>query len=244
MPDAEHATLALSFHPNDILKPGDSVETFRSFVAVHQGDYFQTLQAYSAVMQAQGVHLAAAPDCAFEPIWCAWGYGRTFTPTQVDGALPVVKKLGFAWVGVDDGWQTIGGDWALLPAKFPNGDADMRALVDKIHAARFSRAALVGAAGGQARFRTGQESPRGTAAERGRFQAEDLLLERLVSLSGERRRNRIPSPTRDQDVSRLGLRRPEARRPAHERRAALLQPSAQARPPGGLGGGAAQVLSR
>lgn len=133
MPDAEHATLGLGFHPNEILHPGGSVETFRSFASVHQGDYFRTLRAYSDVMQAQGVHLAAAPDSAFEPIWCAWGYGRTFTPTQVLGALPVVKKLGFTWVGVDDGWQSSDGDWGLVKTKFPNGDADMRALVDQIH---------------------------------------------------------------------------------------------------------------
>ena len=133
MPDAEHATLALSFHPNEALHPGGSIETFRSFASVHQGDYFRTLRAYSDVMQAQGVHLAAAPDSAFEPIWCAWGYGRTFTPSQVLGALPVVKKLGFSWVGVDDGWQSSDGDWGLVKTKFPNGDADMQALVDQIH---------------------------------------------------------------------------------------------------------------
>ena len=56
-----------------------------------------------------------------------------FTPAQIEQALPEVKKLGFKWVGVDDGWQTNEGDWALLPGKFPNGDRDMRALVDKIH---------------------------------------------------------------------------------------------------------------
>jgi len=137
MPDADHATLGLSFKPNQIVKPGDSLETFRSFAAVHQGDHFQTLRAYSQVMQAQGVKFQPAPASAFEPIWCAWGYGRTFTPTQVLSALPVVKKLGFSWVGVDDGWQSSDGDWGLVKTKFPNGDADMRALVDQIHGQGF-----------------------------------------------------------------------------------------------------------
>jgi len=137
MPDAEHATMALTFHPNEVLRPGESIETFRSFTAVHQGDYFRTLRSYSDAMQAQGVHLATAPESAFEPIWCAWGYGRTFTPTQVLGALPVVKKLGFSWVGVDDGWQSSDGDWGLVRAKFPNGDEDMRSLVDQIHGQGF-----------------------------------------------------------------------------------------------------------
>ncbi|MEP6536464.1 MAG: glycoside hydrolase family 36 protein [Bryobacteraceae bacterium] len=137
MPDATHATMGLTFKVNEVLKPGGSIETFHSFVSVHQGDHFQTLKDYSAVMQQQGVKFEAAPASAFEPIWCAWGYGRSFTPSQVDGALPVVKKLGFTWVGVDDGWQDFDGDWGLMKSKFPNGDSDMKALVDRIHAKGF-----------------------------------------------------------------------------------------------------------
>ena len=43
------------------------------------------------------------------------------------------KRLGFKWVTLDDGWQNNVGDWALDPKKFPHGDADMKALVDRIH---------------------------------------------------------------------------------------------------------------
>ena len=138
MPDATHATLALTFsNTTSSCKPERTLDTFDSFVAVHQRDYFQSFQDYSAVMQRRGFKFNPAPESAFGPIWCAWGYGKTFTPSQVEHALPEVKKLGFAWVGVDDGWQTNEGDWALLPSKFPNGDRDMRALVDKIHAQGF-----------------------------------------------------------------------------------------------------------
>jgi alpha-galactosidase len=137
MPDAGHATLALSFNADILLQPGKTLETFETFAAVHQRDYFQSFQDYSAVMQRQGLRFQPAPESAFGPIWCAWGYGKSFTPSQVEQALPEVKKLGFAWVGVDDGWQTNEGDWELLPSKFPNGDRDMKALVDKIHAEGF-----------------------------------------------------------------------------------------------------------
>jgi len=137
MPDATHASLALTFSKNTVLKPKETLDTFDSFVAVHQRDYFQSFQDYSAIMQRRGFKFNPAPESAFGPIWCAWGYGKTFTPSQVEQALPEVKKLGFAWVGVDDGWQTNEGDWALLPSKFPNGDRDMKALVDKIHAQGF-----------------------------------------------------------------------------------------------------------
>ncbi len=117
------------------LNTGESFETVRSFVTVHHGDHFATLRAYSAVMQSQGIKIPESPSSAFEPIWCAWGYGREFTPTQVFETLPVAKHLGFHWATLDDGWQVAVGDWTPTPEKFPRGDADMKALVDRIHAA-------------------------------------------------------------------------------------------------------------
>ncbi|HEY8265987.1 MAG TPA: glycoside hydrolase family 36 protein [Steroidobacteraceae bacterium] len=129
------ARLELSMKRDATIAPGQSMETLLSFVAVHGGDYFGTLRAYSAVMQAQGIRLPDAPKDAFDPIWCAWGYGRAFTPVQVFETLPVVKQLGFGWAVLDDGWQVAVGDWRPRPDKFPAGDADMKALVDRIHAA-------------------------------------------------------------------------------------------------------------
>jgi len=135
--DADHASVAVKFKHSQVLKPGATLKTFRTFAAVHQGDYFETLRDYRAVMMDQGVQFAKAPDSAYGPIWCAWGYGRKMTPKQLFDALPVVKKLGFTWVTLDDGWQTNQGDWLPQPKKYPRGDADMRALVDKIHAQGF-----------------------------------------------------------------------------------------------------------
>jgi len=129
------ASLALSATRRVTLSQGESVTTLRTFVALHHGDHFASLRAYSAAMQAQGIKLASAPKEAFDPIWCAWGYGRKFTPRQVFETLPVVKQLGFGWAVLDDGWQVALGDWRPRPDKFPAGDADMKALVDRIHAA-------------------------------------------------------------------------------------------------------------
>ncbi len=118
-----------------VLAPGAGFSGLRSFVAVHHGDYFATLRQYAEIMGAQGLHVPAAPADAFEPIWCAWGYGQSFTPAQVFDSLPVVKQLGFRWAVIDDGWQVALGDWTPNPAKFPAGDADMKAMVERIHAA-------------------------------------------------------------------------------------------------------------
>jgi alpha-galactosidase len=47
------------------------------------------------------------------------------------------RSLGFTWVTLDDGWQNNYGDWELDPKKFPHGEADIKALVERIHAEGF-----------------------------------------------------------------------------------------------------------
>lgn len=133
MPDSSHARIAVNFRHAGTLEPGETLSTFRTFVSVHQGDYFRTLADYRRFMVKRGFQMAAPPDSAYGAIWCAWGYGRTMQPKQLLDTLPTVKRLGFAWVTLDDGWQNNVGDWALDPKKFPGGDADMKALVDRIH---------------------------------------------------------------------------------------------------------------
>ena len=133
MPDSTRALIAVKSGHALSLAPGESFHTFRTFVAVHHGDYFRTLTEYRRFMLKQGFRMASAPDAGFGAIWCAWGYGRSVQPKQIYDTLPTVKRLGFTWVTIDDGWQNNVGDWELDPKKFPNGDADMKALVDRIH---------------------------------------------------------------------------------------------------------------
>lgn len=137
MPDANHAHIAVTYKHAKEVAAGESFHTLRTFVTVHQGDYFQTLTTYRKLMSKQGFQMAPPPEGAFGAIWCAWGYGRTVQLKQVYDTLPTAKKMGFAWVTLDDGWQNDYGDWQVDPKKFPNGDADMKALVHKIHAEGF-----------------------------------------------------------------------------------------------------------
>ena len=134
MPTADYATVAIDSEKKRTLNPGETLQTLETFLAVHKGDYFSPLREYRRVMIAKGVRLENAPSDAFQPIWCAWGFGRNFQPKQIEDALPEAQKLGMGWVTMDDGWQTNVGDWQLNPQKFPKGDASVRELVDKIHA--------------------------------------------------------------------------------------------------------------
>ncbi|MFZ0453778.1 MAG: glycoside hydrolase family 36 protein [Ignavibacteriaceae bacterium] len=129
------AEISIEYEKEQILKPGESFETYESFVNVHKGDYYATLKNFRKIMSKKGLEMQKFPETSYQPIWCAWGYERDFKVKDVLGTLPEVKKLGFKWAVLDDGWQTSEGDWYLNPKKFPGGDSSMKAFVDKIHAA-------------------------------------------------------------------------------------------------------------
>ena len=117
------------------LGPGEALALPATFLMVHSGDHFRPLGTYRRVMAERGLAAPAIPRSSYGPIWCAWGYERNYTPDQVVGTLPKAKELGFEWAVLDDGWQTSEGDWKLDPIKYPRGDADMKAFVERIKAA-------------------------------------------------------------------------------------------------------------
>ncbi len=116
------------------LEPGQSLSTDRTFLIAHHGDHFAPLTQYRRFLEQEGVMAPKAPESAFAPVWCAWGYEREFTVEQIVATLPKVRELGFEWAVLDDGWQNNEGDWYIDPRKFPRGDEDMRAFVKAIRA--------------------------------------------------------------------------------------------------------------
>jgi alpha-galactosidase len=117
-----------------VFNVGDTLNTFTTFVSVHTGDCFESLESYSKFMQSSGIKILPAEPAAYEAVWCAWGYMQRFTVDEIVGTLQKVKDLGIKWVDIDDGYQQTLGDWDVTTSKFPNGGADMRKLVDRIHA--------------------------------------------------------------------------------------------------------------
>ena len=113
---------------------GDTLKTYTTFVSVHKGDCFSSLQAYSKYMQASGIKLAPVEPEAYEAVWCGWGYEQRFTVNEIMNTLPKVKELGIKWIDIDYGYQQALGDWTPDRSKFPNGSIDMRKMVDHIHA--------------------------------------------------------------------------------------------------------------
>lgn len=128
------ASIAVESRVATTLAPGQTLVTDRVMLAVHSGDYFAPLAQYRQFMQAEGIVAPKAPDSAFAPVWCAWGYERDFNTDQILATLPKARELGFEWAVLDDGWQTNEGDWDIDTRKFPRGDADMRAFVAAVRA--------------------------------------------------------------------------------------------------------------
>ena len=128
------ASIAIESPQPSTLEPGQTLVTERTLLAVHTGDHFAPLQQYRRFMQDEGITGPQAPESAFAPVWCAWGYERDFNVEQIVATLPKARELGFEWAVLDDGWQTNEGDWRLDPRKFPRGDEDMRAFVKQIRA--------------------------------------------------------------------------------------------------------------
>ncbi len=116
-----------------IIQPGKFISEVPCAVITHHGDYFNALRSYSKIMQLEGFSFPDAPKDAYQPEWCAWGYERNFNKEQILKSLNKVKKLGFRWVTIDDGWQNADGDWEPSKEKFPGGEKDFIAFVDSIH---------------------------------------------------------------------------------------------------------------
>lgn len=116
-----------------IIQPGKSLTEVPCAIITHHGDYFNGLHTYSKLMQREGFSFPEAPKDAFQPEWCAWGYERNFNKEQILKSLNEVKKLGFKWVTIDDGWQNADGDWEPSLDKFPGGEKDFISFIDSIH---------------------------------------------------------------------------------------------------------------
>lgn len=128
------ATMALRHDYNEGIEfsKGDTIATERQFISVSTGDFYNPLEQFAQYMESyEGFVPSSSEPEAFEPVWCAWGYERSFTIDEVLGTLPKVKELGFTWVDVDDGYQVAEGDWNTNN-RF-KGDRDMRRLTNAIH---------------------------------------------------------------------------------------------------------------
>ncbi|MBR5385124.1 MAG: alpha-galactosidase [Bacteroidales bacterium] len=134
-PGNDYADISIvkEFNESFTLAPGKSLSTYTCFISVYTGDCFGALRNYAGLLDKVGIKMPVSGPEAYQPAWCAWGYERKFTIAEIIGTLPKVQELGFKWATLDDGFQIAEGDWDLTRERFPNGDADMKYMVDEFH---------------------------------------------------------------------------------------------------------------
>jgi len=131
MPDATHAKIAVHFKKAITLDPGESVFNDSYICRSTPGDYFA--RSPTIVVHDE----AGIPDGDSsrrripEPFGAHGDMAGPFSRSRCT-THSHCQTLGFVWVTLDDGWQNNVGDWELDAKKFPRGDADIKALVDRI----------------------------------------------------------------------------------------------------------------
>ncbi len=118
------------------LKPGESYQTVLSAVIFHKLDFYDALQTYGSLLRCRGIDIMkTSPKEAYEPYWKGWGFGFDFTLDMFYKLLPELKAIGINIANLDDGWSKLYGDWdgSKEKGKFPGGDKDVIAFVDRLH---------------------------------------------------------------------------------------------------------------
>jgi len=69
MLNARQAQVSVQYRHEQSLQPSASFHTFRTFVTVHNGDFFQTPLTYRRFMLKQGFQMAKSPESPFGAIW-------------------------------------------------------------------------------------------------------------------------------------------------------------------------------
>lgn len=116
-----------------LLRPGEQLQSVRTFIHLHAGDFHDALTAYRRILADQGLTMARPPATAFEPIWCSWGYEFDMRPEEIEGVLPKLQELGIGWAVVDDRWFDAYGDWQPRPEIYGAGGEKLRGVVRAIH---------------------------------------------------------------------------------------------------------------
>ena len=121
--------------PSVSLAAGATYSPAPVMIAVHQLDFYNPVVRYREVMDRLGVHVVKyfLPE-DYAPAWCTWGYVRTWTVPAILAKAHQMKEMGMKDFILDDGWFDNFGNWEPTRQKFPGGEADMKALIEKVHA--------------------------------------------------------------------------------------------------------------
>lgn len=121
--------------PSASLAPGATYSPPPVMIAAHQLDFYNPVARYREVMERLGVPVVREfLPADYAPAWCTWGYERKWTVPAILAKAEQMKSLGMKDFILDDGWFDLFGNWEPTRQKFPRGEADLKALIGKVHA--------------------------------------------------------------------------------------------------------------
>jgi len=126
--------------PAITLAPKTPQKLLRTFMHLHQGDFYETLSQYKSWLGKGGMQFAESPPEASEAIWCSWGYEFDVRPKEMLGVTKMLKKLGIHWAVLDDRWFDAYGDWQ--PRKDTFGKRAVKALKKLVKKSRRKKVKL------------------------------------------------------------------------------------------------------
>ena len=125
--------LSMTYMPRDSIKPGRSLASYRGFVVLHEGDFYNSLSVYKQMMACQGMRFDKTVGGSYEPQWDTWGFNADFTMDDVRATLPYLKDIGIKWLTLDDRWFDVTGDWMPRKDTFPDGEKSLIDFIEELH---------------------------------------------------------------------------------------------------------------
>jgi len=125
--------VAMEWNPRGEILPGRPLRTFRGFVSLHTGDFYNSLEFYRTVMEQQGMIFSKSVAGSYEPQWDTWGFNADFTMDDVRETLPYLKEIGIRWLTLDDRWFDVAGDWMPRRDTFPEGEKSLIEFIEELH---------------------------------------------------------------------------------------------------------------
>lgn len=130
-----YVNTSLLEEPEKTLHPGESYSALRTAIMVHSLDYYDPLRRYADLMADQGIASKPAPEFAYDPFWCNWGYRKDWTLEHGLDRLDIFESLGIKAITIDDGWFDSYGDWFVSRNHFPGGEEQLKKWISQLHSA-------------------------------------------------------------------------------------------------------------
>ncbi|HUV65063.1 MAG TPA: hypothetical protein VMW24_14295 [Sedimentisphaerales bacterium] len=96
------------------LAPGDTLETVATFIALHQGDFYEGVRVMSRLHEDIGLTFRDPPIADLTaPAWSNRGNRNAWDKQYILEHLPLLRQYGIKWIHMGDPWQDNLGDYGI-----------------------------------------------------------------------------------------------------------------------------------